>query len=154
MNADIKDIVQILSAALAPITAIVAISLAWRQHRLESVKFRHQLYERRLAIFNSTMQLLAIVMRDADVQMADLLKFLQETNQSYFLLGKDIADYLDEIYKKGVELRGQEKRLHNTNLAEGERTRLADQNVELLNWFGRQLLVAREKFAPHLKLDR
>jgi len=40
------------------------------------------------------------------------------------------------------------------NLAEGERTRLADQNVELLNWFGRQLLVAREKFAPHLKLDR
>jgi hypothetical protein len=35
-----------------------------------------------------------------------------------------------------------------------ERTLLAQKNGELLKWFTNQLLVAREKFAEHLGLDR
>src|SRR5436190_14177129 len=115
MNVEIKEIIQILSASLAPVTAIVALGIAYKQHRLESVKFRHQLYERRLAIFTSTMNLLSVIMRDANVSMADLFKFLQETNQSYFLLGKEITDYLTEIYKKGVDLHFQNEKLYHSN---------------------------------------
>jgi hypothetical protein len=151
----IKDIAMVLSAALAPITAIVALSLAYAQHRLEKVKVRQQLYERRLAIFSSTMHLLAMVMRDANVQTADLFKFSRETDQSYFLLGKDITDYLDEIYKKGIDLYCQTQTQQNSSLPVAEeRTRLAEQKGELVKWFGRQLLVARERFAPHLRLDK
>lgn len=155
MNTEIKEVIQILSAALAPITAIVALGIAYRQHRLESVKFRHQLYEQRLAIFTSTMNLLSVIMRDANIQLADLFKFLQETNQSYFLLGKDLTDYLTEIYKRGVDLHSQNERLHHSNLPVGEeRTRLAEKNGELLKWFLEQLTVARDKFSKHLALDR
>jgi len=42
MNTDIKEIVEILSAALAPITAVVALGIAYRQYRLERVN-RHSL---------------------------------------------------------------------------------------------------------------
>lgn len=155
MNAEIKDTIQILSASLAPITAIVALSIAYRQHRLDALKFRHLLYERRLAIFNSTASLFGIVIRDANVTIPDLMKFLQETSQAYFLFGKDIAEYLDEIYKKGVTLQSQNKMLdpNTNNLPIGEkRTRLAEQNKDLLLWFGDQFLVARDKFSEHLKL--
>jgi hypothetical protein len=155
MNSDIKEIIQILSAALAPITAIVALGIAYRQYRLERIKFRHELYEKRLAIFNSTMTLLSIIMRKADVDMSDLIKFIQETNQSYFLLGKDIATYLDVIYKNGVDFHFQNQKLHDSSLPVGdERTRLAEENTKLLKWFTNQLLVAREKFAEHLGLDK
>jgi hypothetical protein len=150
-----KAIVELLSAALAPITAIVALGIAYRQYRLEKIKFRHELYEKRLAIYNSTMKMLSVVMRDADVSTADLFQFLQETNQSYFLLGKDVSDYLTELYKKGVTLHYQNKKLNQSNLPVGEeRTRVAQENCELLKWFGDQILAVRERFAGHLGLDK
>ena len=58
------------------------------------------------------MKLLALVMRDGNIEMPDLIQFLRETNQSYFLLGKDISDYLTEIYKRGVKVNFQNKKLN------------------------------------------
>ena len=143
MVAEIKDIIELLSAALAPITAIVALGIAYRQYRLEQTKFRHELYERRLAIFNSTMKLLGIVIRTANLEMSDLIKFLQETNQSYFLLGKDIADYLTEIYEKGVDLNCRCEMLRGSDAAAGEeRMRITNEKKELLKWFAVQLVIA------------
>ena len=149
-----KEIIELLSAALAPITAIVALGIAYRQYRLERIKFRHELYEKRLAIFNATMNLLAIVMRTSNVQMGDLIKFLQDTNQCYFLLGKDIADYLDEIYKKGVDLNCRCEMISDSDLQAGEdRTRYIKEKRELLKWFTDQLSVVKEKFAKQISLD-
>ena len=150
-----KEIIELLSAALAPITAIVALGIAYRQYRLEKVKFRHELYEKRLAVFSSTMKLLSVVMRTANVKMEDLIQFLQETNQSYFLLGKDISNYLEEIYKKGVDLEFLNEQLHQNGLPVGEeRTRLAGEKKELLKWFSSQMVILRRKFAVHLGLDK
>jgi hypothetical protein len=151
----VKDIITLLSAALAPITAVVALGIAYRQYRLEHIKLRQTLYERRLAIFNSAMQLLSHIMQDADIKMEQLFKFLAETNQSYFLLGEEISEYLTELYKKGVDLSTTNQRLHHSNLPGGEeRTRLAHEKGELLKWFGDQFTVARKKFAKHLALDK
>jgi hypothetical protein len=100
------------------------------------------------------MKLVSIVIRDANVGMNDLVQFLQETNQSYFLLGKDINEYLTEIYRRGVELHGNEEMLRRGNLPIGEeRNQRAARSGELLNWFGDQMLVARTKFSEHLGLD-
>ena len=150
-----KDIITLLSAALAPITAVVALGIAYRQYRLEHIKLRQTLYERRLAIFNTAMELLSHIMQDADINMEQLFKFLAETNQSYFLLGEEISEYLTELYKKGVDLSTTNERLHHSNLPDGkERTRLAHEKGELLKWFGEQFMVARKKFAKHLALDK
>ena len=102
------------------------------------------------------MKLLAIVMREGNVEMPDLIQFLRETNQSYFLLGKDISDYLTEIYKKGVDVNFQNKRLNDRihAVVGEERSQLADKNCELLKWFGDQLVKAPEKFSVHLRLDK
>lgn len=155
MSNSLKEIIQLLSAALAPITAIIALGIAYRQYRLEQVKFRHELYEKRLAIFNSTMKLLGIIMGRANVEFSELFAFLQETNQAYFLLGKEIADYLEEIYKKGVDLQSQKERIRNEAFKSDEdRNRLIDENTKLLKWFTNQMLVAREKFSQHLGLGK
>jgi hypothetical protein len=150
----VKEIIELLSAALAPITAIVALGIAYRQYRLEKIKFRHELYEKRLAIFNATMNLLAVVMRTSNVQMGDLIKFLQDTNQSYFLLGKDISDYLTEIYEKGVDLNCRCEMIHDSTFQnDEERTCCIKEKTELVKWFYHQLTVAREKFAKQISLD-
>ena len=151
-----KEIIEILSAALAPITAIVALTIAYRQYRLEQVKFRHELYEKRLAIYNSTMRLFSNISRTGKIEFEELIQFLRETNQSRFLLGRDISNYLDELYKKGVDLECQNTMLHGPgSLPVGEeRTRLAHENAELKKWFGNQFSIAQEKFSIHLGLDK
>ncbi|MEK7781210.1 MAG: hypothetical protein AAB370_06895 [Verrucomicrobiota bacterium] len=149
-----KEIIELLSASLAPITAIVALSIAYRQYRLEQLKFRRELYEKRLAIYDSTMKLLSVVLRKGDVNFIELVQFLQETNQSRFLFGKEIADYLTDIYKKGVDLEYHQKMLREHSLPEGEeRTKHAHESCELSKWFGSQLTLAPEKFSVHLGLD-
>ena len=155
MSISTREIITLLSAALAPITAVVALGIAYRQYRLEHAKLRQTLYDRRLAVFNSAMELLSVIMRDGNVGMEQLFKVLAETNQSYFLLGEGISEYLTELYNKGVDLHTTNERLHHSSLPAGEeRTRLAYENGELLKWFGDQFTVARKKFAKHLALDR
>jgi hypothetical protein len=148
-----EKVLQILSASLAPITAISAIIIAWRQHTLEKSKFRQLLYEKRYAVFNSTIVLLSTVIREADLKLESLIKFIQETNQAYFLFGDGIANYLDEIYKKGVDLQAQNKVINGTvNMGDTERNKLIEKNKDLLLWFGDQMTVCRQKFGEHLML--
>ena len=150
-----KEIIELLSASLAPITAIVALGIAYRQYRLEQLKFRRELYEKRLAVYEGTMKLLSIVLRKGGVNFSELVQFLQETNQCRFLFGKDMADYLTEIYKNGVDLEYHEKMLHEHGLPVGEeRSKHAHESCELSKWFNRQLVVAPEKFSVHLGLDK
>ena len=155
MSVSPKDVLDYFAAALAPITAVAMIYIAYRQYRLEKLKWKHELYEKRLAIFRSTMELLAVIMRDGNVDIVTLSKFNAETSESYFLLGRDICDYLLEVYRKGVHLRTLNEKLQVSNLPIGEeRTRLADESGDLLKWFLDQFNVAREKFAEHLALDK
>jgi hypothetical protein len=155
MTPSAKDILNSFAAALAPTTAVATIYIAYRQYRLEQLKLKRELYEKRLAIFNSTVVLLAHIMRHANVDNATLFKFVADTNESYFLLGKDIHDYLWSLYVKGIELQSLREKLYESGLPVGEeRTRVAREKAELLIWFGNQFDVARETFAKHLGLDK
>jgi hypothetical protein len=146
----IKKLIEILAATLAPVTAILAILIAWRQVRLERLRWRHAMYEKRLALFNSTMELLAHII-SGNPDMARLQKFLVDTDQSYFLLGKNLHNYLFNLYVKGIELQSLREKLDHTDGK--ERECVAKAKCKLLIWFGKQIEVARKKFAKHLSLD-
>jgi len=46
-----KDWVDILTALLTPTVAILGVTIAYQQWRLNSKKFKHELYDRRLHIY-------------------------------------------------------------------------------------------------------
>lgn len=155
MSVSVKEILDCFAAALAPITAVATIYIAFRQYHLERLKERRELYEKRLAIFNSTMQLLSHIFRYSVADDGTLYKFVADTIESEFLLGKDIRDYLWNLYLKGIELQELREKLYESNLPDGEeRTRVARAKADLLVWYGNQFEVAREKFAKHLSLDK
>lgn len=159
MNSEtLKHAIDLSAAALAPITAIVALSITYRQYRLEKLKVRRELYERRFEIYTSTMKLLAHILQQGKAEDGQLFKFFGETQQSYFLFGKEIDDYLRHLYKQGCHLRLLYSKLYDpsgmpTLLAHEERCRVAKEEGELCRWFSDQFDVAREKFAKHLRLD-
>ena len=148
-----KAYVDLFAALLTPLIAIIATYIAYQQYRANHLKLRQDLYDRRLALFNAVAEFLAHIMREGTADSAQSVTLLQKTRESYFLFGKDISDYVTELYKKGVDLDCYETQLHHSNLPVGERTRLTHERGELLKWFGRQFDVAREKFATKLSLE-
>jgi len=94
-------------------------------------------------------------MREGTADRAQLTTLLQKTRESYFLFGKEISDYITDLYNKGLDLEHYEKQLDHANLpVGGERTRIANQQAELLKWFGHEFDNIQALFAKKLSLDQ
>lgn len=149
-------IVEILSAALTPILAILAGYIAWKQWRTEHLKLRHELYDRRLAVYVATMEFLSQILRNAKATDEERRDFLHRTRESLFLFDDDLAEYLDSLYKKSIDLRSHETMLHGSgsSLPIGpERTKMAEANGALLKWFSDQFAETKQRFSRSMRLS-
>ena len=149
-----KEYVDILSALLTPVIAIITTYIAIQQYRGTRLKLRHDLYDRRLLLYTAVGEFLAHIVSNASVDEAQLVPFLQKTRESYFLFGKNVTDYVTLLYNKGCALHCYDQQLHHShNLSDEERTRLAHEQGELMKWFAGQFVIAQKKFAKQLSLE-
>jgi late competence protein required for DNA uptake (superfamily II DNA/RNA helicase) len=140
---DWEKLVRVLAALLTPVIAIVTSYIAYQQYQTNRRQHRLALFDRRMAVFNSTMNLIAAVLQRAEVDLAQLFALLRETRDHELLFGPEIGEFINEVYKKGLDL--------NTRAAvAGQEVR----RVELVSWFQRQSDVAREKFLKYLDFRR
>jgi hypothetical protein len=135
---DWQRLVNIFSALLTPTIAIIAVSIAWRQHKTNRNQFRLALLERRMKVFDATGELIGKTMREARVEIADLQKFLWDTRESFFLFGPDIANCLKQLYEKAVDVHA---------LIAPEQAR---EQGEALLWFSGQGDMIKEKFGKYM----
>ncbi|MCG3120168.1 MAG: hypothetical protein ALAOOOJD_02793 [bacterium] len=148
-----KPYIDLFSALLTPLIAIIATYIAFQQWQTNRLKLRHDRYERRLVIFKATMKFIAIPVQTATFQQEDLYEFQRETSESYFLFNDDVREFIDELYSNAVDLHRINLSLHrNSNLAEEERKQIVIQNGELLKWFGRQFEISRKVFGKYLRI--
>jgi hypothetical protein len=151
-----EDLVKLLSAFLAPLTAVTAVTGTWiaiQQYRLSREKFKHELYDRRSAIFKATMQFISEVMVNADVDHNSLFKLMRDTADCDFLFDREIREFVDEVYRKGAKVHATEAALKGSGLGIGpEREKLAAESAELFTWFERQFETGRQRFKKYLTL--
>lgn len=147
-----KKVVELISVTLAPVIALVLARIAYKQQKTNELKIRADLYDRRISVFNAVTDLLGAVGVSATIEFEQLRTFLQKTRESYFLFGSEIPDYLDRLYKAGVDFRHQDKKLISNLPVGPERTALAEANGELGKWFLDQFEESRKKFEPYLNL--
>ena len=132
---------RILAALLTPVIAIVATYIAYQQYQTNHRQHRLALFEKRMAVFNSTMNLIAFVLRAGRVELDQLFTLIRETRDHELLFGPEIGEFIDEVYRNGVEL--------NTRDVVGGQESIA-RRTELLNWFGGQSAAATKKFLKYL----
>jgi hypothetical protein len=103
-----KDYVDIFSALLTPTIALITTYIAIQQYRRERAKFRHELYDRRMAVYKAASKYLAIVVtnysaRDSsDEERKAFLEFQAANAESPFLFDQDVAGYLGLIHMTGA----------------------------------------------------
>jgi len=143
--------VEIFSALLTPVIALFLVWIAWKEYHTNKKTFRLALYDKRHKVFKSLMSLFSIVVREGKIDIIHLNTYNIETNESDFLFGKEIQEYIDKVRKKAIHLQYLDTMLHKSGLPVGKRrSELAKENSELLRWFGDQYKPARKMFEKYL----
>jgi len=162
------ETVNYLSSYLPPIiglaTAINLITVAYiavQQYHLDrknvqlqqkdiDYKIHHDLYERRLKVFQETMQLLRNILVTDEPSWDDLLSSLRKIeDDAYFLFDKEIHAYIEKLIDKGHEKRHITRQINRSN-SEKRLEKALDQDEELEKWVLDQFKICRQKFDQYL----
>jgi len=140
--------IYVFNALLTPVIAGVVAYIAYQQHKTNRDRLRLDLYDRRLEVFEGLMVLLSIIFQKGMCNDQERDQFQRATVEGNFLFNKDIANYLDTIQKKALELGTIRAVL---NLPGGEkRDQTVEKERQLFDWFTDQFEVSKEKFARYL----
>ena len=145
----LEGILNIFRALLAPVIAGVVAYIAYQQHKTNRDKLRFDLYDRRLKVFEGLMVLLWVIFRKGTCNDQERDQFQRATVEGSFLFDKDIANYLDTIHKKTLEL-GTIRAVLNSLPRGDKRDQTVEKEKQLFDWFTDQFEVSKEKFARYL----
>lgn len=145
-------IAQIIQGTVTPAVAIIIGLITWRiqrqQAKTQQLQYRYTVVERRMKVFDATLEFIALVLRDARIPTLEpLIKLLRETREHHLLFGPEIGKYIDEIYGKGV-------RLHTIHVASQPTNTMRPQDIpvhtEIVEWFSRQSRIAEQMFLKYM----
>lgn len=151
------EILQISQGLLTPVIAIVATYIAYQQWKTNQQKLILERYDRRLRIYEEVRRILSIVLRDAKASTDDLLKFRTSVSEADFLFGPEIPAYIDEIYKRGLELWrwNMEYRDYSQEKPQGyDHNKVVEEMHKELAWLTEQFEPAKQKFKKYLDVSK
>lgn len=140
--------IEVLSGLLTPLIAVLAAYIAWQQWRTNHLRLKHELFDRRYALFEKITSFIAEILVQGKVPANAETRFLRETKTAIFLFGKEIQEFIEEIYRKGADLHALEAMLEN--LQGDERVRNAAKQREIKDWFSTQLNGCAARFSRFL----
>ncbi|MBL4900901.1 MAG: hypothetical protein JKX76_14925 [Colwellia sp.] len=149
--------IDILSALLVPVLAVVGIFIAYQQYKINEQRLRHETYERRLAIYKSVQKYLSEIMRDGKTTYDRALEFYSESSEATFLFDISVQDKIDTIYEKSIDMAYQHNLMYPDDGSPGipvghKRNEVVQKNSELLKWHTNELKNCRPFFAIKLGL--
>jgi hypothetical protein len=156
---DWVKVAQVVQALATPAIAIWIAILSSRiqrqqvktqqeQAKTHHLQYRLGLIEKRMKVFNSTLDFIALVGREARIETVEsLFKLLRDTREHHLLFGPEIGEYINELYKKGVRLQTIFQMSQPAGIMRQEDLPV---NAEILQWFGGQFRVAEEKFLKYI----
>jgi hypothetical protein len=144
--------VQVLQALLVPTIAVVGALLAWQQVKIARSKLRHDLFDRRFAVFEAARTLLRGIMRDGNASMTELGAYIVGVIDAPFLLDESTSDYLMEIRRRTIKLQSL-KSAYASDAPVDDRKQVVQKAYDEMNWLVAQLDVLPGKFKPFLTLE-
>ncbi len=150
--------IDILSALLVPTIAVAGIYIANQQYRVNQQRLKHKLYERRLVIFKHMKTYLSEIFRSGKVTYDRAMKFNYDVAEATFLFDENIDNRIKEIYTKSIKMASLQSQIYDeygiSCLAAGdERTRIVNEQTELLIWLTNQLGELKPLFGEYLGLS-
>lgn len=134
-------------------TLLLGCIVAWisySQHKVNKEKFKLDLFDMRFSVFSATRRILSAVFRDYAATNELLNDFRRSTAEATFLFDDDIAEFLNEIDEKLIELISACEGLHDSPIGE-TKDNLLNEKKNAARWLRDQLPLLEPKFSRYLK---
>jgi len=147
--------IDILSALLVPAIAVVSVFIAYQQYKINQQRLRHELYERRLAVYRALQKYLSEIIREGTTGYGRASEFYAEASEASFLFDDSVQKMIDEIYEKSVKMIALHEKMYPSDGSPGlpvgeERSQVSAENSELLKWHFDQLNKSKKFFAAKM----
>ncbi len=161
-----KEMLGVITPVAAALIAYFAFKIAKEQTKFADNQVRIARFEKRYAIYEAVLYFLMDCLGPG-VDVAKVGRFSMETKGARFLFDQDIADYIELLRKKGinmVNILSEAKRLNEFNSRSGpdstppERARqtleVDQRRRELFDWFNTQAENLNDIFFKYLVIER
>ncbi len=145
--------VTIMSAFISPIVAIVVTYIAIQQYKLQKNKLRLDLFEKRYEIYKNAEIFINQIVVNGCVDSIEMQTFFLNTKDKYFLFGRDVNEYLNELYKNAIKLSELSFELEALPVGK-ERNEKCENKSKLFTYFCEQRKEIAKNFAKYLIVDK
>ena len=142
---------------MTPVIGLTTLYIAWQQFQMNRRKTILERYERRLQIYQRTVEMIRLVAKDFKPEIPDLIKFSADTAEADFLFGEEIPKYIKEVFDHGLSLNtaNLEYRDFTQLTPQGyDHQKIVDTLTEGTKWFIDQPQIAKEKFKKYLDITK
>lgn len=108
-------------------------------------------------MYEEVRKILSIILRDAKASTVDLLKFRTSVSEADFLFGPEIPEYIDLIYKRGLDLGRWNEEYRDctqTTPKDYDHKKVCDEMHKELTWLTEQFEPAKDKFRKYLDISK
>ena len=145
------SLIEVLSATLVPLIGIAVAYVAYQQWQTNHRRLRHELYDRRFKIYKTVQIYLSHIFRDAKVNEETEPALFDAKQQSRFLMGPEIEEYLDEVLQRSSKVTMYQKMREGARDRE-EHSQLVQKEHDELKWLNGQINTLNDCFSPYLSL--
>jgi hypothetical protein len=109
-------------------------------------------------VYKAVQAFLVDIFQVADVDYHRIGKFYAEASEAAFPFDSEVQDYIELLFSKAMEMHKLYEKMYPSNGGAGlpvgeERSKVADQNMELVKWFGDQLSASKRLFRKHMAIE-
>ena len=145
-------IIKVLQGFLTPIIGVAVVYVAWQQYKTNRKKFRLDLYDRKLKVFEGLTTLLQHIVRQNTATGVQVQQYKMATLEAVFLFNEDIVNYLNEVKSKVHKLQSANK-IIDAKLPAEKQTKASSEQSDLLDWFNIQLTKSTDKFREYMSFE-
>jgi hypothetical protein len=150
-----KDWIDVLVALMTPTIAIVGSFLAYQQWKINRTRLRHELYDRRMAVYSKLMNYLSAILQEASFPRDAFSEWLPASYEGFFLFDDRLHTYIERLNAKSRAFRSNCRKMKSKcgKCNEDEWKKLCDEDAQLNAWFDKQFDVAKKEFGRFLRID-
>lgn len=145
---------QIVLGICAPFIAVFSAFISYRQWQLSAYKIKHDLFERRWAVYAATNDAIVTALNGNAVEHTERFEnFMRKSVDASFLFSEEIPKFLTEIGQAILDLRASERELKNTSVETPRRKEIESHMLNKHEWLKSQVDELVPKFHRYLDLS-
>jgi hypothetical protein len=148
------QLVQLLSALLTPVIAVVTTYIALQQYRTNRFKFKLEMFEKRNAVYQGVKDFIHSAVRKTNLSTDDFIKLDEATQDAFFLFDEPVDKYINELRWKASKLNFMNEKIAEQILHPYEElSQVEAERDGICVWFGKQHSESKEVFKKYLRVS-